>query len=648
MIQQKTFPATVMADQVHLRLLETTDLHVHLLPFDYFRNRPTPVLGLARAAGLIEVLRAEVTNCLLFDNGDFLQGSPMGDYMSQARGLLAGDLHPMIAAMNRLGYDAATVGNHEFNFGLDFLQNALSRAEFPVVAANAATVVGASVAADRTILPPWTILERQVQDGAGTMHTLRVGVIGLLPPQTGIWDRDHLEGRVFFRDMVETATALIPAIRQAGADLVVALAHTGIGEANAVPGMENAAIPLAQIDGLDALLLGHAHQVFPSPAFAGLAGIDTARGTIAGKPAVMAGCYGSHVGVIDLLLQRDAGRWRVASSFADARPIARARPNGAFVARAKSQPDILQAAAEAHGATRRYMARPVGATRVPLTTHLAMVSDCAAMRVVAVAKADHVRRALVGGAHAHLPVLGAASPFKAGGRGGPLNYTDIPAGPVALRHMADLYPFPNQVRALHVTGAELSEWLERAAATYLPISPGMADQPLIDPGFPSYSFDMIAGVSYVIDPSVPARYDARGVLIDPGARRVRGLSRSGIAIEPDEEFILTTSNYRLSALRAIPGGAAPRLIHSSARMGREVLTDWFAAGNTPDKTAQPEGWRLDLPKGASVMFETSPRVRLDGTRPGGMKLVDLGITAAGFRRVRLTTGAVEPDDSAGA
>ncbi len=638
MFHAKAFPAAAMADQVHLRILETTDLHVHILPFDYFKNRPTPTLGLARTAGLIETLRAEVPNTLLFDNGDYLQGSPMGDYMAFARGLRPGDLHPMIAAMNRLGYDAATLGNHEFNFGLDFLKNALARAAFPVVSANVVTALGTDPGTDRTLLPPWTILERRVQDGVGRMHVLRVGVIGLLPPQTGIWDHDHLEGRVFFRDIVETAAALIPAMRQAGADLVVALAHSGIGESDAVPGMENAAIPLARVPGLDALLMGHAHQVFPSAAFAGLAGVDVARGTIEGTPSVMAGCYGSHVGVIDLMLLRDASRWHVTASVAHTRPIAATRRNGTFVARVKSRPDVISAAAKAHDATRRYMARPVGVTPVRLSTHLALVSDCAAVRVVARATADHVRRVLAGGPHAHLPVLGVASPFKAGGRSGPLNYTDIAAGPLALRHMADLYVFPNQLRALHVTGADLAEWLERSAAIYRHVAPDVADQPLIDPGFPSYNFDMIAGVSYVIDASAAARYDARGILIDPCARRVRGLSRAGIPVAPHDEFIVATNSYRQSALRALPGAAEPRLVHASGQMGRDVLTDWFIAGHSPAFTDGGEAWRLDLPQGASVTFDTSPRLRVEGAGAAGMVLADLGITTTGFRRVRLSAG----------
>lgn len=638
MIHAKSFPAAVAAaDQVHLRILETTDLHVHVLPFDYFKDRPTPVLGLARAAGLVSALRADAANTLLFDNGDFLQGSPLGDYVAFSSGLGSGDLHPMIAAMNRLGYDAATVGNHEFNYGLDFMRNALARANFPVVVAN---VVGTAAGPGSTILPPWIILDRQVRDGGGRMHLLRVGVIGLLPPQTGIWDRDHLEGRVQFRDMVETAATLVPVIRQAGADIVVALAHTGIGESEAMPGMENAAIPLAQIEGLDALLMGHSHQVFPSAAFAGRPGIDATRGTIAGTPAVMAGCFGSHVGVIDLILERQCNCWKVTAATARATPIARPRANGVFVARAKSQPDILQAAAAAHVATRNYMARPVGASRVPLSTHLALVGDCTAVRVVAEAKADYIRKALAGGAFSDLPVLGAAAPFKAGGRGGALHYTDIPAGKLALRHMADLYPFPNQIRALHLTGAELIEWLERSASMYWQVEPGIPDLPLIDPSFPSYNFDMFSGISYVIDATRPARYDSRGVLLNPAARRVRDLTRGGLPIAAQDELIVVTNSYRVASIQLMYPGVAPRIVLVTRNMGRDVLMAWFAAGNRPETVKRSEGWQLSLPSGSSVIFDTSPRLQIGtGTLLRDLDLTDLGITATGYRRLRLSPKA---------
>ena len=149
-------------DTIRLRLLATSDLHVHILPFDYHTGLPADRLGLARTASLIVEARGEVENCLLFDNGDFLQGSPLGDFVAQVRGLQTGDVHPVVAAMNALGYDAGTLGNHEFNYGLDFLTTALAGAAFPIVTANVQRVNDPH--ADRPLALPYVILDRSLQD----------------------------------------------------------------------------------------------------------------------------------------------------------------------------------------------------------------------------------------------------------------------------------------------------------------------------------------------------------------------------------------------------------------------------------------------------------------------------------------------------
>ena len=194
--------------------METTDLHTHILPYDYFADCPAEGVGLAHTATLIRAARAEAENVLLFDNGDSLQGTPMADWAA-AQG---GDrLHPVIGAMNLLGVDAAVPGNHDFNYGLDFLTRALAGADFPVVCANVVTgALAASPCDDTTLLPASVILERTVRDGAGAAHPLRIGILGLVPPQVAAWDARHLTGRAALRDMVETAAARVPALRAAG------------------------------------------------------------------------------------------------------------------------------------------------------------------------------------------------------------------------------------------------------------------------------------------------------------------------------------------------------------------------------------------------------------------------------------------------
>ncbi|HZY69049.1 MAG TPA: metallophosphoesterase, partial [Devosia sp.] len=177
------FAAQAQENQAHLRLIETTDLHVALYPYDYFADAPNDTMGLARTATLIENIRAEAGNSILVDNGDVIQGNPLGDYVAYERGL-DDKPHPSIAAMNTLGYEVGTLGNHEFNYGLEFLDKALAGANFPVVSANLVKgELGADPLADTTYVDPYRIVEKEITDGAGNTSTIKIGFIGFLPPQ---------------------------------------------------------------------------------------------------------------------------------------------------------------------------------------------------------------------------------------------------------------------------------------------------------------------------------------------------------------------------------------------------------------------------------------------------------------------------------
>src|SRR6478736_7685806 len=127
MAASAALPAAAQAPaRLKLRVLETTDLHVNVVPYDYFRDTSDDTVGLAKTASLIKTAQGEAKNSLLFDNGDFLQGSSLGDYIVYKKGLKAGETHPMLAAMNALPYLCGTLGNHEFNYGLDFLEHGLA------------------------------------------------------------------------------------------------------------------------------------------------------------------------------------------------------------------------------------------------------------------------------------------------------------------------------------------------------------------------------------------------------------------------------------------------------------------------------------------------------------------------------------------
>ncbi|QCO56233.1 bifunctional 2',3'-cyclic-nucleotide 2'-phosphodiesterase/3'-nucleotidase [Pseudorhodobacter turbinis] len=624
----------ITGEQATLRIMQTGDLHAHVFPFDYDHDHPIDTLGFARTASLITAARKEVSNSILLDNGDFLQGSALGDYVAYDRGLRDGDLHPVIAAMNAMRYDAATLGNHEFNFGLPFMMAALRRSQFPFVSANTLIERGNTPLEDKRLLPPYAMLDRRIRDTKGKPHPIRIGILGLLPPQITTWDETQIGGKIFSRDMVETAAALIPEMKAAGADLVVVLAHSGIGEATHSDGMENAAYPLARLPGVDALVTGHTHMVFPSQQFANMQGIDLARGTVEGTPTVMAGFWGSHLGLIDLFLERKDGRWRVLDSQSSTRTIAKTTPDRKRIALVESSPRVLRAVQHHHDATLDYMRYPVGETLAPIHSYFALVKDCTSVQLICQAQQRFVAQKMKQGPHSSLPVLSAAAPFKVGGWGGPDNYTNIPPGPLHQRNLSDLYCFPNTICALRLRGADILDWLERSAGIFNHITRGKHDQPLLNDAFPSYSFDVIYGVTYQIDPSQPPRYCAQGKLINPHSRRIRNLHYQGKPLDLDAYFLVATNNYRSSTRAAVYGTNATELVFAEPVNIRTIL--YNEVTEKPFLDARPlPNWSIAPMSNTSFTFETSPDAARFLADLGNVWIDHLGEDANGFGRYRL-------------
>lgn len=629
------FSARAAAGQAHLRIMETTDLHVHVFPYDYYSDRPIDTVGLSRTASIVRAIRAEATNSILVDNGDFLQGNPMGDFIAYERGMKEGDMHPIVTAMNKVGFDASTLGNHEFNYGLDFLMASLAGAEFPVVSANVAKSLGADPTQDTTLVPPYAILDRTVKDGAGAEHPIRIGLIGFVPPQIMTWDRRHLEGKVAARDIVETARAWVPQIREAGADIVIALSHSGIAGPDHAEGMENASVPLAAVDGIDAVLTGHSHLVFPGADFEGFAAVDAAAGTIHGKPAVMAGFWGSHLGLIDLLLERSGDEWRVLSHTSEVRPISQRNEDRSITALVEDDAAVLASVRQVHDETLAYVRRPVGKTSAPLHSYFALVADDPSVQIVSIAQKWYVGQLLKGSEYETLPLLSAAAPFKAGGRGGPDYFTDVPAGDVAIKNVADLYLYPNTVRAVKVTGQQLKDWLERSAGIFNQIVPGQADQPLLNPDFPSYNFDIIDGVTYEIDLSQPSKYGPKGEDLNPQASRIVNLMHDGRPVDPAAEFIIATNNYRAGGGGDFPGAKGDTIILEAPDTNRDVLVRYIVEQGTINPSADAN-WRFTPMPGTSVLFDTGPKAAAYIADVKGVAIAPAGDGPDGFARFRIT------------
>ncbi|MEM7470770.1 MAG: bifunctional 2',3'-cyclic-nucleotide 2'-phosphodiesterase/3'-nucleotidase [Pseudomonadota bacterium] len=628
------YSANASTNQAHLRIMETTDLHVHVFPYDYYADRPRDTVGLARTAALINDIRAEASNSLLIDNGDFLQGNPMGDYIAYERGMKEGDMHPVITAMNTLGFDASTLGNHEFNYGLDFLMKAIGGADFPVVSANVVKEMGSDPTKDTTLVPPYAILDHKVTDGAGTEHDIKVGLIGFVPPQIMNWDRRHLEGNVQTRDIMEVARAYIPQMKEAGADIIIALSHSGIGAAKEVDGMENASVPLAGMDGVDAILTGHSHLVFPSPAYSDFAGVDVDAGTVMGTPATMGGFWGSHMGLIDLMIEKDGDEWRVVTAESEARPISKRNEDRSITALVESDAAVLASVQQEHDETLAYVRRAVGKTDAPLHSYFALVADDPSVQIVSIAQLWYIEQMLKGTEHEGSPILSAAAPFKAGGRGGPEYYTDVPKGDVAIKNVSDLYLYPNTARAVRVTGKQLKDWLERSAGMFNQVEPGAQDVVLLNPDFPSYNFDVIDGVKYQIDLSQPSMFAPKGELINADTNRIVNLTYDGKPVDMDAEFIIATNNYRASGGGDFPGANNETIIFEGPDTNRDVIVRYIVEQGTISPRADSNWSFLPLDK-TTVLFDTGPAAK------SYLDQVDLTIEEAGdgpdgFARFRIS------------
>ncbi|WP_246098371.1 bifunctional 2',3'-cyclic-nucleotide 2'-phosphodiesterase/3'-nucleotidase [Saccharibacillus brassicae] len=620
--------------KANLRVLETTDLHVHMMNYDYYGDRPVLEYGFAQTAALIRQARAERGNVLLFDNGDLLQGNPMGDYVASG-GILEepGRIHPVYDAMNALGYDAATLGNHEFNYGLAYLDLALQGAAFPYTNANL-YLDGENVPPGSHYLPPYLLLERTIEDENGAVHPLKVGVIGLVTPQIMNWDKANLEGRLRAEDMVEAAKTYVPKLKQEGADLIVLLAHCGYEDIPEAPMTENAVLHLSRVPGVDVILFGHAHKVFPGAAFEGKTGVDLSRGTINGIPAVEAGYAGDHLGVVDLELELTGEGWQVTGSRAEARPVYDLTQAAAL---ARTDEEVTESIREAHEGTLSYIRTAVGETTEPIDSFFALVRDSVSVQIVNDAQRWYLRKQMQGTPYEKLPILAAGAPFKTGGRYGPAYYTHIPAGPLAVKHIADLYNYPNTLCALLLTGAELREWLEWAAGLFLTIDPRGGDgQSLIDRDFPSFNFDIIDGVTYTIDVTQPAKYSASCELLHPESARIGDLRFEGRPVSADERFVVATNNYRaFSTPVANPDGQ--RIILSSADENRQILTDYIRSCGRMSPQAD-NNWSLTgVPAGLRVELLSSPDARAGGL-PDGISFAGMG--EGGFARFEVELSAL--------
>ena len=559
---------------VELRVMETTDLHAYLMNHNYFKNTENDGVGFVKTASLIKEAREEATNSVLVDNGDLLQGSPLGDYMAKVKGLETNDVHPVYKAMNLLDYDVANIGNHEFNYGLEFLKDSIDDANFPYISANVFfDDHDDDDSNDIHYFTPYIIQSKNVLDTEGNSHTLDIGYIGFVPPQIMGWDKANLEGKVITKDIVDMAVKYVPQMKAEGADIIVAIPHSGIKTSPREKMEENASYYLSEVEGIDAIMFGHAHSNFPSEKYSNLEGVDIEKGTINGVAAVMPGRWGDNLGYIDMELMVDElGNWSVLDTQSVLKPIRNSEEK--FVA--ESHPEVKDAIATDHQEVIEWVSKPFAKTSAPINSFFALTQDDPSIQVVTDAQRWYTAQLVQGTELEGLPILSVGAPF-ATGRDGASDFTDIAAGDVSYGSVASLYKYANTLTVLKMTGAEVKEWLEKSAGQFNQITVGSTGEELVNTNFFTWNFDIIDGVTFQIDVSQPAKYAATSDdIVNPDAQRIVNLKYNDVAIDPNQEFLLASNNYRAANTPAnFPGISADKVVISAPNENRQVVADYL-------------------------------------------------------------------------
>ncbi|WP_242316027.1 bifunctional 2',3'-cyclic-nucleotide 2'-phosphodiesterase/3'-nucleotidase, partial [Bacillus cereus group sp. BfR-BA-01355] len=624
-IAPQVMPATAHADEntgestVNLRILETSDIHVNLMNYDYYQTKTDNKVGLVQTATLVNKAREEVKNSVLFDDGDALQGTPLGDYVANKikdpkNRVDPSYTHPLYRVMNLMKYDVISLGNHEFNYGLDYLNKVIEKTDFPVINSNVYKVDHDDKEEnDENYFKPYHILKKEVVDEAGQKQIVKIGVMGFVPPQIMNWDKANLEGKVKAKDIVATARIMVKKMQNEGADIIVALAHSGVdkSEYKEVNKMENASYHLAtQVPGVDAVLMGHSHT--------------EVEDVFNGVPVVMPGVFGSNLGIIDMQLKKVNGTWEVQKD--QSKPQLRPIANSKGTPLVESDQKLVNEIKDEHQATIDYVNTPVGETKAPINSYFSLVQDDPSVQIVTNAQKWYVEQELKKPEYEKIkdiPVLSAGAPFKAGGRNGATYYTDIPAGTLAIKNVADLYVYPNTLYAVKVNGAQVKEWLEMSAGQFNQIYPEKKteEQPLVNIGYPTYNFDILDGLKYEIDVTQPAKYDKDGKIVNANTNRIVNMTYEGKPVADDQKFIVATNNYRGSS-QTFPGVSEGEVVYQSQDETRQIIVKYMQKIKNIDPAAD-QNWTFKpiVADKLNTTFDSSPNAQKYIKKDGNISYV---------------------------
>ena len=655
---------------MQIALLSTTDLHQNILGYNYYALAADTTLGMDRTATLITNARAENPNNVLLDSGDNIQGTLLGDFQAGAQPILCSATLAIHKVMNALKFDGGSLGNHEFNYGLPFLSQVLN-SDFGVAGVSKSGNCGAptfstvvsnvnSVASQQPILKPWAIVPKTfvatAPNGQSLNVNFKVGILGFVPPQVMEWDQKNLAGKVYVNGVVESATKYVPEARAQGADIVVAISHGGLDASDYSPKMENGSFHLAKVAGIDALLAGHSHLIFPRGKEVGAPALDSSlaalpagsvdgvNGFVNGVPTVMAQSWGRRLGIIKMSLVYSGGKWVVQKDQTNVESRGFKYTDG--VTPVAADPAVASLIATEHAATIAYARQPLGvSTDFQMSAYFALVGDVSAIQIVNQAQIDYVRNFINTSTDATLasykgiPVISCSAPFKAG-RNGATDFTDVaPMASVStqvalqVRNPGDLYLFSNNnIQAVKIKGSDLKNWLETAAGQFAQIDPASAaEQDLV----PSYATIFNYDVFYAEGNALKYQID----VTKPKGSRIVGLTYAGAAVTPDADFIVATNDYRAGGGGSFPGINGSKTIIKSPDANQAVVASYLAKQPSVTRAANGSGTSWSFVKVATagpVVLRSTPGKLAVAQSVGLKNVLSQGDTdSSGYAKYRI-------------
>jgi 2',3'-cyclic-nucleotide 2'-phosphodiesterase/3'-nucleotidase len=531
-------------------ILGTTDLHSHVFDWDYYLDKAYSdskgnSVGVARVATLIKQQRKAKGegHVLLVDAGDIIQGTSLGYYFARVDPITSGSKHPMATAMNHMRYDAAALGNHEFNYGIDTLRKFEQQCHFPLLGANALDA--------KTLRPafaPYTVKKIRVPGAPD----IKVGILGLTNPGIALWDKDNVSGKMVFPGLVEQAKKYVPRLRALGCDVVFLTDHSGLDGSSSygdeLPYVENASNLVAeQVPGIDAILVGHTHVEIPSYT---VKNEETGDDVLLSEPY----CWGYRLSVFDFELELVRGQWKITSKTAQT-----LNPNTV-----DEDPEIKKLLEADHELVVKYVNTSVGTCTEDLSAAESCWKDVPIMDFIQQVQMDSVKAGL-STADAALPLISVAAPFS--------RTADIPKGSVTIKDIAGLYIYDNTLYGKKLTGAQLKDYLEYAAKYYHQVPAGTkVDTTTLTNAnsFWDYMYDVAAGVSYDID------------IAQAEGSRIKNLTYNGTSVTDDQVFVVAVNNYRANGGSGYPHIASAETVYSATDQVRDLMIAYVTAKGALD------------------------------------------------------------------